>query len=230
MGRFISATNATIPGAACRLQVIGSCCCLWTVPENVSTVTFEIWGGGGAGGAKCCCRCEGTSSGAGGGYALKTVATSPGTQYTICAAPGGVQLYCAPGGTSYGCAGGTTYVTGTGLTNFCAVGGTGGCWPGCASSGCYCFGGTSYGGDVCIYGGTSEFTLIWNGYCQMSVGGASPMGGSTVGKHNNHCCMGGKPGCQGLFPGGGGTGVHTCCCDCCVCSGAGAPGLVRVTF
>lgn len=230
MGRYVSCTSASIPTYSCRLNVIGACCCLWTVPANVSSVTFEIWGGGGAGGQKCCCRCEGTSAGAGGGYSIKTVSVSSGQQFTICAGNGGCVNYCAAGGTSYGCAGGTSYVTGTGLSNFCAVGGTGGCWPGCSMSGCYCWGGMSYGGDVNIPSGRGHMTLMWDGYCQMSVGGPSPLGGGESGKHNNHCCMGGCHGCWGSFPGGGGTGVHLCCCDCCWCNGGGGPGLVRVTF
>ena len=32
----------------CNEQTNG-CCCLWTVPSNVSCVTFEIWSGGGGG-------------------------------------------------------------------------------------------------------------------------------------------------------------------------------------
>jgi len=230
MGRFISVTDVSVALKSCRLNVVGSCCCLWTVPANVTSVTFEVWGGGGAGGAKCCCRCESASAGTGGGYALKTVAVTPGAQYTICAGPGGEQRYCAVGGNSYGCAGGTSYVNGSGLSNLCAVGGCGGCWIGCNSSGCYCWGGASFGGDVCLYGGTGQYVAIWEGLCQMGVGGHAPLGGGLTGKHNDHCCRMGTAGCWGSFPGGGGTQGHGCCCDCCWCNGGGGNGLVRVHF
>ena len=32
-------------------------CCLWTVPANTGTVTFEIWSGGGSGAGGTCANC-----------------------------------------------------------------------------------------------------------------------------------------------------------------------------
>jgi hypothetical protein len=62
----------------CCEQANGKCC-LWTVPAEVSTVTFEIWSGGGGGAGHTCCNCcSFTIGGAGGNYASKTISVCPG--------------------------------------------------------------------------------------------------------------------------------------------------------
>ena len=105
----------------------------WRVPDGVSTATFHIWGGGGAGAPAYCCM-SGVSGGSG-AYAFKTISVSPGDCYTTCYE--GYERYCCTsashvnGGITdqaakyimYGTRGMKTYVTGTGLTNFCAEGG-----------------------------------------------------------------------------------------------------------
>ena len=69
----------------CCEQANGKCC-QWTVPTTVSCVTFEIWSGGGGGAGHTCCNCCSFSiGGAGGNYAVKTVAVCPGWTYTVCA-------------------------------------------------------------------------------------------------------------------------------------------------
>ena len=98
----------------------GGCCCLWTVPNGVRRVTFELWGSGGNGHGHCSWnRCHHYRGAGGGYYANKTITTAPGCQYTICAA--GVYPCC-----SYecvGCYGCASYVNGYNLSGFCATGG-----------------------------------------------------------------------------------------------------------
>ena len=54
----------------CCEQANGKCC-YWTVPADVSKVTFEIWSGGGGGaGSTCCNYCMHSAGGSGGNYAL----------------------------------------------------------------------------------------------------------------------------------------------------------------
>ena len=99
--------------------------CCWKVPSypgvGTTVVTFEIWGGGGGGAGACCCA-YGIPGGAG-AYAYKSViGVSSGTVYNFCI--GSVACRTdTPCGTD-GC---KTYVTGIGLTNFCADGGKRGC-------------------------------------------------------------------------------------------------------
>ena len=107
----------------CCCQYCGSCC-LFTVPDNVGKVTFEIWSGGGGGAGHTCCNCCSFSiGGAGGNYATKTITTAPGCTYTVCA--GGTW----PCNQSHTCSAGMgcrSYVTGYNLSNFCVTGGCGG--------------------------------------------------------------------------------------------------------
>lgn len=169
----------------------------WTVPNGVSSVTFEVWGGGGGGAATAwTCNCVARAmSGGGGGYSMKTITVTPGAVYTLCAGNGG----CTSSGTGWGseasaCASGyngnPSWVTGTNLSNFCASGGQGGqlsagdgnyhCYRSC---GCNSpLGGMGYGGDVMECGG-------------MAVQGTSYSAGEGWGAFT----MGG----QGAGPGGG---------------------------
>ena len=109
--------------SGCCEQANGKCC-YWCVPDGASTVTFEIWSGGGGGpGSTCCNYCMFTIGGAGGNYASKTIATSPGCQYSVCAGgswPCGKSHTCGAG---MGC---RSYVNGHNLSNFCTEGGCGG--------------------------------------------------------------------------------------------------------
>ncbi len=106
----------------------------WIVPAGVSSATFHIWGGGGGGAPGYCCM-TGVNGGSG-AYAFKTVSVTPGTCYTACyegsdrykcanadATSGGLTNQSAPY-VMRGCRGFKTYVTGAGLTNFCAEGGS----------------------------------------------------------------------------------------------------------
>lgn len=94
-------------------------CCLWTVPAGVTAVQFQVWGAGaGASSGSCCTH---SHFGASGAYAIATIKTSPGCQYTICAGTGGTGGQLCAGTCGY--AGSASYVTGYGLTGFCAEGG-----------------------------------------------------------------------------------------------------------
>ena len=104
----------------CCEQANGKCC-YWTVPSNVSKVTFEIWSGGGGGaGSSCCNYCMHSAGGSGGNYAVKTVSTCPGCAYTICA---GGTWRCSKSHTCTAGMGCRSYVNGHNLSNFCVTGG-----------------------------------------------------------------------------------------------------------
>ena len=100
------------------------CCCLWTVPSGVEKLTFELWGAGGNGHGHCSCnRCQHYQSASGGTYNTKTISTTSGCQYRVCA--GGVYRCCSR--ECNGCQGCSSYVNGHNLSNFCALGGARGC-------------------------------------------------------------------------------------------------------
>ncbi len=103
----------------------------WTVPADATEVLMEIWGGGGGGAVSCCCS-HGPGGGAG-AYAYKLLKGSdvvPGCEYQLCIASSTCRTASKTG--RRGC---KTYVTGFGLTNFCADGGFGGCNY-CSTQGC----------------------------------------------------------------------------------------------
>ena len=98
-------------------------CMGYCVYPGTTTVQFEIWGGGGGGAGSCCCQ-QGSPSGAG-AYAMKTICASDlgvdtlgGMCYLLCIAPPTCCSACCVG--LQGC---KTWITGCGLTNFCADGG-----------------------------------------------------------------------------------------------------------
>lgn len=229
--------------------------CSWTVPDGSSRVTFEIWGGGGGGGnqgtnCNCCSRGGG---GSGGGYSKVTIDTTPGTTYTVVAGKAGVSSqgygsYC--GTCCNGCAGGTSYVTGTGLSNFCATGGTGGrsdfdanCYAHCGCNFYSLTPGNGYGGTTVAQGNTPMVTRYGNNNPYNIVvigGGAGGPGGGTggfnhFGGYNNssgYCAQSGEHNFHGRIPGGGGAGSggYTGCCCTPYPSGRGAPGVVKITY
>jgi hypothetical protein len=95
--------------------------CVWTVPDGVCYVRFQLWGAGGGSGAGCCCG--GSAFGSTGAYASAMLRTKPGCEYVICA---GCAYFCrvqySGCGRMPGC---PSYVTGYGLCGFCAQGGWG---------------------------------------------------------------------------------------------------------
>jgi hypothetical protein len=95
--------------------------CSWTVPAGVTCARFQIWGAGAQSGAAGCCG--GAPFGGSGAYASVIIPVTAGNTYVLC---GGCAFCCYStwnaAGNQNGCA---SFVTGTGLTNFCAMGGIG---------------------------------------------------------------------------------------------------------
>lgn len=94
--------------------------CTWTVPAGCTCARFQIWGAGAGSGYACCCGFS--PFGGTGAYASVIIPVTEGDTYTLCA---GCAYCCyadAGGNNASGC---PSYVTGTGLTNFCAEGGEG---------------------------------------------------------------------------------------------------------
>ena len=231
---------------------VASHTCNWVVPPDITGVTFEIWGGGGGGASgncECDCRIR-TGGGGGGGYSMVTIPVTPGSTYAMTMGNGGVASTGdggpnTSGGSVRGCNGGTTYITGTGLSNFCAEGGQGGCsgiTHNCYSCACQAdFGGTAYGGSINYKGGYAQTGRIGGGSCwsfySLGGDGAGPGGGAggrnmaaySSFSYGDRC---NNPLLDGTLPGGGGAG-HGCGSECqCRSSGSGrgAPGLIKITW
>lgn len=209
----------------------GGRCCLWTVPAQTVNVTFELWGGGGGGHGGCCCQFANRPA-AGGSYAIRTVQTQPGCQYTICA--GGSTICCC-----FGCIGGNGYpsfVTGSGISTTCAQGGCGGkaccftdaytCHPsfvwqcGCGDWGLPQIAGSSKRSQYC-------HNQMWN----FTTGS----GAFSAARRTRDWCAGNFTntgacfGCLAAFPGGGGPGGAACGEPCCW-GGWGQAGAVKVSY
>ena len=144
----------------------------WKVPTNTTEIIFEIWGAGGSGGDSRCCG-RGIPGGSG-AYAYKKLsgnAVVPGCSYSMEIGQGGrakTNLTC-------GAKGGDTFVTGHNLSNFCAVGGDGGC------SCCY----------MCCCFWHTKCTVCCNGPCALYYGAdrgayGNP-GAGYIFCHSNHC-------------------------------------------
>lgn len=103
----------------------------WCAPTGTTKIKFEIWGGGGGGASMR--GCHGGIPGGAGAWAETTIGTSAacvaagkdfteGDCFDLCAGWGGQWFCCS----CIGCRGCKSYITGNGLTNFCADGGYGG--------------------------------------------------------------------------------------------------------
>jgi len=105
----------------CATNFYGAASNTWTVPAGTSFARFQIWGAGGKGGSGCCCG--GSIWGTSGAYASVIIPVVPGCQYTLCAGCAIATTSIWGGGslTGRGC---QSYVTGYGLSNFCAEGAT----------------------------------------------------------------------------------------------------------
>jgi len=134
-------------------------CCQWTVPSGVTRARFQLWGAGGhPGGAPCCCG--DAPFGSTGAYASVIIPVTAGNTYTLCA---GCAFCCFASSTSGaqripGC---PSYVTGTGLNNFCANGGQGslGTWMAAYGAPTTCYLGfvNCTGQSICNGGGNTCF-------------------------------------------------------------------------
>ena len=216
-------------------------CCLWTVPAGVTRVVFEMWSGGGGGAGMICCNyCSFSIGGSGGSYAVKTIATTPGCQYTVCAGgswPCSKSHTCSAG---MGCA---SFVTGFNLSNFCVVGGCGGWMCDGDAWGTYCLNSGCANCNICgFFGadfgimGSSGFKAGHSGcHCSGSDSwsGAAPMIGlmHATSATESWCSCG----CYVNWPAGGGASGTSSYCDnwaknCAGGSGQGGSGLVKITY
>jgi hypothetical protein len=211
------------------------CCCLWTVPTDVSRTVFEIWSAGGNGHGACSCdRCHHYRGAMGGLYNNKTISVCPGWQYTVCA--GGVyRCYSIECTACNGC---SSYVVGCNLSNFCACGGDTGraetSWNTyCYSDWNYCISPTQNGGDFNVepmrpaWSGANVFCHCHN---QEAIPGTAPFIGTTVYQQLRECWM--RCGCWTVPYGHGGMGAMTTYCgsSCCGQGGTGGSGLVKITY
>ena len=154
--------------------------CTWTVPSGVTCARFQIWGaGGGSPESRCCGFVPPASSGA---YASVIIPVSSGNNYTLCA---GCAYCCYAYGDGYNQQrGDTSYVQGSNLSNFCALGG----WSGCIfieqqdradqfgtsrQIWCYC---RYLGGCICRSGAwvCAEYSTPGQGYPEGTCSGAMP--------------------------------------------------------
>jgi hypothetical protein len=212
------------------------CCCAWTVPTKVTRVFIEAWGGGGGGHGACACnRCQHHKGAGGGYYNSRSLVVTPGSVYTICAA-GTVTCCSLECIAQNGC---VSYVTGTGLTNFCAIGGSPGCANGDWSTACNsefscCLGPISNGGEFGMGNHPGVFRSNGLGICWCwNQGGEStgaPFIGADVRYYLNCCWM--RCGCWTVPYGAGGLGAQhgLCGSGCCGTGGHGGPGLVKITY
>ena len=237
----------------------GGCCLLWTAPEGIKSIKFEVLGGGGPGGSSGR-DYDIPSGGWGGNYAARTLEegvdfTAGTSNFTLCA--GGTSqcsccAHCQPCRT--GC---TSWVTGNGLSNFCATGGEGGFTAWDKKSSCYdcsigaqCVVGNQVSGgwgqcQSCTpgffgadYGFTGTTGMVQKGYsCCNEISGTrggptGPFSGSqSNGRDTNECTTTGMGCCRGhsYFPGGGGGGGGFDGGNGCW-GGFGAGGLVKVSY
>ena len=214
----------------------GGCCCLWTVPGKVLTIKFEMRGGGGSGGPARCCQTNRGTPGGSGAYVSKILHSHKGdftpgsTYYTICAGGSSQCSCCGCCNSRRGCGrhGYPSYVQGSGLSNFCATGGSYGyqrCGGWCYNCGYHKQCATCYSEcNACAFGyskgdcGGGEFGLMGgismehsNQYChtqhwQSAIGSAGPWNAPTS-HSRSFCTTGPQRGCcfaHSFFPGGGG--------------------------
>ena len=237
-----------VVGYSCNIyQGCAVPCCGWVVPVGTTWVTFEIWGGGGSGGGGCCCS-QGIPGGSG-AYAVKSVYQPIiagtcglcGCTYTICAGATTPSV----GSSCTGCPGCTTWVTGYGLSNFCAVGGSCGhsiCCFTCNNTRivmCCSGGGWSMacGGDINMpgMGGSMQEVIgCHSGFQQwMPMAPATASGPAlTAGTcSTRYACCNGLWGSYyvAYWPGGGSPTVAMGGGENC-CSLPGSSGLVSVTY
>jgi len=224
----------------CCCQACGQCC-LWTVPDQAKNVVFEIWSGGGGGGGITCCNCCSFSiGGAGGNYAIKSIESAPGCEYTVCAGgayPCDRRTECVGG---MGC---KSYVNGFNLSNFCVVGGCSGWAAQCDAWGprtlqtcanCNICG--IFGADFGVMG-TTGFKIGHMGcHCQGADGsfsGQAPFIGKKIGNNATESWC--SCGCYTNWPSGGSMSGNSSYCGtaekCCAQGqGQGGSGLVKITF
>ena len=212
------------------------CCCNWSVPSGVEKLTIELWGAGGNGHGACSCnRCQHYRGASGGAYNTKTISTSGGCQYRVCA--GGVYRCCSR--ECNGCNGCSSYVNGYNLSNFCAHGGARGCanpdWTvRCTSTNWCCVSPGTWGGDFAMAPHQKGWSGHWNCHCTGAVtneesSGAPFLSTNGVEQMMEQCWI--RCGCWTAPYATGGQGAMTTYCGrCCGQGGQGGSGMVRITY
>ena len=239
----------------------GGCNYAWTVPTGTQLITFEILSGGGPGGSSGHDYDSG-HGGAGGNYNEKTLCLEAGhfnstsgseSVYQLCS--GGTSMCSCCANCNRNCRHGcSSYVTGDGLSNFCAIGGHGGSTSWDKNSNCYnCHIGNqqcdlgsynggwvshncneaTHGGDMCFRGISGSHTKQYDCCSDTNSFAGGPSGpfatsGTSV---NKHWCTGNMACCNAhaAFPGGGGSGYGSGSGSACWGS-FGAGGLVKATY
>lgn len=97
--------------------------CTYTIPAGATCARFQVWGSGGNSPGSCCCSFS--IGGGSGAYASVIMAVTAGDDYVLCAGCA-YCCYADAGSGQYDMSGCQSYVTGNGLTNFCAMGGLSG--------------------------------------------------------------------------------------------------------
>ena len=225
-------------GIICRCSP--GCCCNWTVPTGVQNMWIQAWGSGGNGSGACSCnRCHHFLGAQGGYYNSKMITTSAGNTYSVCA--GGV--YPCLSRECTGCQGCSSYVNGSGLSNFCAIGGCRGMantsWStNCSSVNPCCRAPGNNGGDFGIgnHGGAWSASRYdtYRGWCHCYQHAHSPTSapliGTSVYQSLRSCWI--RCGCWIVPYGHGGQNATTTYCGSGHCGqgGTGGGGLVKITY
>jgi len=204
----------------------------WTVPDCVSSITVQVWGGGGGGGGSISIlrnssdgeACSGAGGGGGGGYTSQTFAVTSGQVYNLVVGAagtagtpgagtwnGGITTPPGVGGT-----GGTSSFMNFGI-NLVATGGIGGNGAGAYNNnnppdvnavGTGGAGGVGSGGTVFYNGGSGAAGyILWTGTDKSGGGGgaAGPGGpGGNAPAGNSYGIIDNNPGGLGSAPGGTG--------------------------
>jgi hypothetical protein len=150
-------------------------CCQWTVPNGATCARFQLWGAGAGTGSACCCGFS--PIGGTGAYASVIIPVTAGCTYTICSGCAFCCYACRAQNDADGC---PSFVTGFGLTNFCAEGGEGNifceaktrCVIGVETCGFCVF----LGGCIC----NSGSDICWSGPQQGGIGVCVESGAQTI--------------------------------------------------
>ncbi|GAB5604178.1 DUF6701 domain-containing protein [Sideroxyarcus sp. TK5] len=214
----------------------------WTAPAGVTSVDVEAWGGGGGGGGGEGDSSDGGGGGGGGAYSRTTsITVVPGTTYTVTVGAAGTAG--ATNGT--GGTGGDSWFINT--STILAKGGTGGSAPVSDEGGLAGTGGSATAGV-----GGIKFSGGNGGAGRDSSTGRGGPGGSSAGTAANgtsgasawYTCtaaapptgggVGGNGGCadsqNGFAPASGNGGGGGGAAERDTTGGAGAPGLVKITY
>jgi len=223
-------TSATNPKGVVFYTATGS----FTVPNDITTVSVQAWGGGGGGGRDSGAG-NGAAGGGGGAFASGTATVAFGVNPTVTVGAGGLGgINGSADGTvgtssSFGAA---VIALGGGVTNTGATGAAGGSGAGSTGNGTKNNGGSGGNGGIATGngggGGGSSGSVsgagVNGGNFSGGTGGAigdGPDGDGGIGGNAS-----GQQATAGAFPGGGGGGRG----DGNGNSGDGADGLVIVTF